>query len=330
MTEERALAIRDEFTLPDKHTAQAKLRAVAEFQELVQASLKKDHDYGVIPGTQKPTLLKPGAEKIAKLLGLADTYEVVEQVQDWDRPLFSYTIKCRLLYQGEIVSEGIGNCNSMEGKYRWRDAKRACPECGQPAIIKGKLEYGGGWLCFKRQGGCGAKFGDNDPAIIDQPTGKVENDDIFSLVNTFLKMAKKRALVDAALSVGRLSDLFTQDMDELKPEQPAPAAERQQPQPSSSPQQSRPQPKPSPKPAPQASNLEAFWKAIDDAKISREYVPEALGIPESDASLDDAVSAHVKAKGLRLSAMLAEVVMSWEQYGKANWQAAGEQQELEV
>ena len=32
-----------------------------------------------IPGTNKPTLLKPGAEKIAKLLGLADSYEIMDR-----------------------------------------------------------------------------------------------------------------------------------------------------------------------------------------------------------------------------------------------------------
>ena len=33
--------------------------------------------------------------------------------------------------------------------------------------------------------------------------------------NNFLKMAKKRAIVDAALQVGSLSDVFTQDFDDL-------------------------------------------------------------------------------------------------------------------
>ncbi len=30
----------------------------------VKAQMQKDIDYGVIPGTKKPTLLKPGAEKL--------------------------------------------------------------------------------------------------------------------------------------------------------------------------------------------------------------------------------------------------------------------------
>jgi hypothetical protein len=36
--------------------------------------------------------------------------------------------------------------------------------------------------------------------------------------NNVLKMAKKRALVDAALNVGSLSDVFTQDFDDLPQE----------------------------------------------------------------------------------------------------------------
>jgi len=102
-----------------------------------------------------------------------------------------------------VVSEGLGECNSMESKYRWRDSKRRCPSCRAEAIIKGKAEYGGGWLCFTKKGGCGAKFLDGDESIEGQTTGQVANDDIYSQVNTILKMAKKRALVDAALSAGR-------------------------------------------------------------------------------------------------------------------------------
>ena len=37
----------------------------------------------------------------------------------------------------------------------------------------------------------------------------------YTLVNTILKMAKKRALVDATLSAGRLSNIFTQDIEDM-------------------------------------------------------------------------------------------------------------------
>lgn len=38
-----------------------------------------------------------------------------------------------------------------------------CPYCKAQAVIRGKAEFGGGWLCWKREGGCGTKF-DADPA----------------------------------------------------------------------------------------------------------------------------------------------------------------------
>lgn len=44
---------------------------------------------------------------------------------------------------------------------------------------------------------------------------KFKNQDSYSIVNTLLKMAKKRALVDAVLSATRSSGLFTQDLDEI-------------------------------------------------------------------------------------------------------------------
>lgn len=204
-------------TLPDENTFKHDIQAINRFQQVARANLVEGQDFGVIPGTSKPTLLKPGAEKIAKLLGLADQYEIIDRQEDWGKPFFRYLVKCSLVgvSHGVVISEGLGECNSMESKYRWRDTKRQCPECGKESIIRGKEEYGGGWLCFKKQGGCGAKFPYNDPVIADQPTGKVENEDIYSQVNTILKMAKKRALVDASLSAGRLSNVFTQDIEDM-------------------------------------------------------------------------------------------------------------------
>ena len=38
-----------------------------------------------------------------------------------------------------------------------------CPDCGKSTIIKGKPEFGGGWVCWKTKGGCGHTF-KTDPA----------------------------------------------------------------------------------------------------------------------------------------------------------------------
>ena len=217
-----------DFALPSLDHVQATLQQVEEFRALIQSELREGPDYGTIPGTSKPTLLKPGAEKITKLLGLADTYEITDKTADWEKGLFQYEVRCSLvsIRTGQIVAQGVGECNSYESKYRYRDAKRKCPECGVEAIIKGKVEYGGGWVCFGKIGGCGAKWGDGAAVIESQTIGRVLNEDPADQVNTILKMAKKRSLIDASLSVGSLSNLFTQDLEDI----PTPPQATQAPQ----------------------------------------------------------------------------------------------------
>ncbi len=83
----------------------------------VAAQMKKDVDYGKIPGTSKPTLLKPGAEKLCRLFSLRPSYELIDFVTDFDKPLFHYHYRCTLVRQGEIVGQGDGCCNSREKKY---------------------------------------------------------------------------------------------------------------------------------------------------------------------------------------------------------------------
>jgi len=225
---------------------QTALTRYQDMKDFIDKVLNKDVDYGSIPGTSnKAVLLKPGAEKLAAFFGLTVTYDIIEKVTDWTgkehgEPFFYFFYKVKLLRNGEVAGEGEGSCNSWETKYRYRKAERTCPECGAEAIIKGKSEYGGGWICFAKKGGCGAKFKDGDPAIESQHTGRVANPDVADIVNTIQKMAQKRALVAAVLNATNASDWFTQDVEdyidgsftETTPAKPAPA--KPQPKPSSS------------------------------------------------------------------------------------------------
>ena len=75
-------------------------------------------DYGVIPHCNKPTLLKSGAEKIMNYLGLIARTEVVNRVEDYNTGFFSYECKVYLIdYNGVVKGEGVGICNSREGRY---------------------------------------------------------------------------------------------------------------------------------------------------------------------------------------------------------------------
>lgn len=187
----------------------------AKIQDLMQKALKDGQHYGVIPGTKKPTLLKPGAEKINLLfrIGTGELEVVRNDMAGGHREI---TIKTPMVHlpTGRVIAYGVGSCSTMETKYRYREQKRICPICGAEAIIKGKQEYGGGWVCFKKKAGCGAKFKDGDEKIEGQTTGRVENEDIADVYNTVLKMASKRSYVDGTIKASAASDFFTQDVED--------------------------------------------------------------------------------------------------------------------
>ncbi len=165
------------------------LNKVSSLQVVIQKTLKKGHDYDVIPGTNKPTLLKPGAEKILMMFGITSEYEVVSSVEDWKNGVFAYTVRCILSKNGNKITEGLGNCNSKEDKYRYRWVKAQDVPMGVDAETLKSNQYG--------------KL-------------RIENDEIYSIVNTILKMAKKRAQIDATLTVASLSEVFTQDVEDMK------------------------------------------------------------------------------------------------------------------
>ncbi len=199
--------------------------------EVKRRVMREGEHYGIIPGTSrkdadgrettKPTLLKSGAEKLCLVFRLVPRFELEERhLEGGHREI---VMRCYLHHQdttGRIVGEGAGSCSTLESKYRWRQSGRACPKCGAEAIIKGKVEYGGGWLCFAKRGGCGSKYEDGDAAIEGQKPGRVENPDIADTYNTALKIAKKRAYVDATITATAASDAFTQDLEDTAPEEP--------------------------------------------------------------------------------------------------------------
>jgi len=184
-------------------------------ENFVSDVLRKDQDYGTIPGTIKPTLLKPGAANIIAAFNCHAEPYCDERTVDAIGSFVSYEHHVDVVHNitGKVMSRGYGGCNSHEVKYRYRDLKRTCPTCNAAAIIKGRKDYGGGWLCWAKQGGCGAKFIDGTLDIEEQPTGRVENEDPLDQMNTYMKMSIKRAEVDAALRLPGVARFFTQDLE---------------------------------------------------------------------------------------------------------------------
>jgi hypothetical protein len=199
-------------------------------RQFVKEQMVEGTDYGIIPGTKDTTLLKPGSEKLFDLFRCRPEYEFIERTVDVGAGLYAYEIRCKAVGRetGTVINEGMGSASSYESRYRYRNGERTCPRCAKATIIKGKEEYGGGWVCFAKKGGCGAKWGDDAPEITGQQVGKVTNPDLADVANTVLKIAKKRAQVDCAIGLARVSDLFTQDLEDLPTvtvsEPPTPAA----------------------------------------------------------------------------------------------------------
>ena len=90
--------------------------------------LKRDIDFGTIPGTTRPSLYKSGAEAIAMAYGLLQHYEVVSSVENWDgeAPFFMYTVRCDLvkIYDGKeyVFSTAYGSANTREKRNGRNDA----------------------------------------------------------------------------------------------------------------------------------------------------------------------------------------------------------------
>lgn len=217
-------------TLVNELSTHDVLHQVGHIQELIKEVMKEGEHFGKIPGCgDKLVLLKPGAEKLNLTFRLSPTYEKIIKT-DLPNGHREYEIVCTLTHipTGQILGQGLGLCTTMESKYRYRTGERKCPKCGKATIIKGKQEYGGGWLCYIKKGGCGTKFADGDKSIEDQQIGKVENLNPADEFNTVLKMAKKRAHVDAILTVTAASDIFTQDIEsELNNGKPTQKAEKE-------------------------------------------------------------------------------------------------------
>lgn len=191
----------------------------SQLVKFTQSIMVDGTDFGKIPGTSKPTLLKPGAEKLTSFFGLRPRYELVESVTDWTgaahggEPFFYFLYRCSLWRGDTCIAEADGSCNSFESKYRYRKSERACPSCGAASIRKSREEWGGGWYCSE----CKAKFKKGDTDIESQETGRVLNPDVADQVNTIQKMSQKRALVAVTLLAVNASEFFTQDMEDLTP-----------------------------------------------------------------------------------------------------------------
>jgi len=231
----------------DIRQAIARRDAVVAFTSQI---MKKDLDYGMIPGSAKPCLLKAGAEKLCTFFGLVAEFQAVEAIEDWTgenhggEPLFYYRYKCRLHRNGTLIGEGEGSCSSWESKYRYRwvdesyvlvnglDTSKLLKRGGRASEFEFAIEksettgkYGKPaeyWQRYKDAIAAGTatkiakKMKDKtSPAWeIDSTQYRVPNPDICDVINTCQKMGQKRSLIAATLIGVNASEYFSQDLED--------------------------------------------------------------------------------------------------------------------
>lgn len=174
----------------------AKIALVNQFFKDI---MEKDIDYGIIPGTPKPSLYQPGADKLCSLYNLAKMIVHKDENKNFETGHYDVTVRVQLIHRGTntIVGELEGSCSTMESKYRYRwEYERNIPKGIDKESLLSK-EYPG------RNGSTYLKY-------------RIENDDLFSQWNTVLKMAIKRAYVGATLCATGLSGIFSQEEDALE------------------------------------------------------------------------------------------------------------------
>ena len=171
-----------------------------QMDNIYKSLMSEDTDYGVIPGTKKPTLYLPGAQLLRGWAGLQPHFTVDSEGTNLEAGIFFYQVTCSLYkhnpdtLEDDYIGSGLGACTSLENKYRYRWVSKNQIPAGMD--IKG--------LATKSNGS-----GNNS-----WTTYRLDNDNPHDLMNTILKMAKKRAFIDAILTVTGASRIFTQDVED--------------------------------------------------------------------------------------------------------------------
>jgi len=170
---------------------------IQQIQDIVKSVMQENKHYGVIAGTKNKTLYKAGAELLLQTFRLAPDYEVIESVHEEN--YIRYVVKCTIysISTEKKVSSGLGSCNTHETKYRYKwipTSKKPNKEEAEKLKAEGK----GRWK----------KVNDNFVWY-----EKQDNNEIYDTDNIILKMASKRALIEATEHAIPASDTFTEGFD---------------------------------------------------------------------------------------------------------------------
>lgn len=118
----KAIELREEHLalapVMDMKEAKKALDELAKFvkEQLVEGT-GPDADYGRIPGTNKPSLYQPGAQKIAFYFGLTPVPKLEREIMTAEFCSKTYTVTMVDRRSGREVAACSGSCNSAESRF---------------------------------------------------------------------------------------------------------------------------------------------------------------------------------------------------------------------
>ena len=197
-----ALAVQQPQQIEQWRTPGQVKQRLDSIQQLMKDVLKagtKDNnwegDYGIIPGTgKKPSLWKAGSEKILSMFEIA-VDPIVEDLSTEDSRRYRITVRLSHVPSGNFLGAGLGEASSDETKYKWKKTFSKNEYENTPADRR-RIKFG--------------QYKDSNGMWKDTEEMQVRQEPA-DLANTILKMAKKRAQVDATLTVTGASSMFDQD-----------------------------------------------------------------------------------------------------------------------
>jgi len=214
MAETKELMTAADFSVPDV------VDHISKIRDLMKAVMVEGLHYGVIPGTDKPSLLQPGAQKLCLAFRIGDkNIELVER--DLGGSHREYRIRKQMIHlpSGTVLCETWGSCSTMESRYRWRrsgelvgDVPVSYWKISRDDLVAREDElvriFGPGKYRLRKS------EGQWKAERLSGKEERTENQDLADCYNTILQIADKRAYVRGTIKALAASDLFMHEQED--------------------------------------------------------------------------------------------------------------------
>lgn len=164
---------------------------LARIQTVMRQVMEEGIDYGKIPGTDKPSIFKPGAEKLAVTFHLGIGDPIVTDLGDGYERRYRVSVPV-IAPTGVVLAVGVGECSTEEDKYAWRRPNHQKEYDAAPADRR-RIKY--------------QRNGEEWQQVRTHPA---------DASNTILKMAHKRAYIHGIVMATGAGSIFGQDLEDLE------------------------------------------------------------------------------------------------------------------